>query len=532
MAGAGITTVPSAIGGVDFYSSIFGMDPSNAIRLTNWWPDVYGCAHRRGYVEWQSGLPASVDSLYAYHGTAGKSMLFAFSGSAMYDVTTQEAVPAAKVTGLSTALWEAAMFATSGGTQKVFVSGADHPIWVHMSDPVTMVYDRLVPGNGTTAGTISGVDPTTFVDVEIHQKRLWFVQKNSTYGWYLPTDQAWGVASLFDFGPLFRRGGYLQGLATWTVDDGTGSDDLLVAFGSEGDIAVYKGIDPTGGTDPINNPTWTLQGVYYAGALASGRRFHTKVSGDLRFITTQGLVSMNDMLTSTRVISPEANIESRPIQQFLAEQISQYGDLPGWDLKFVPSINMLIINVPSVTQDGALQLVENIVNSKWSTFLGMDANCLVADYTDVFHFGAGSAVYQGWTGYTDNVTPANPAGVPITALVQQSYNYFGTPANNKQVGLYRPNFLVTRDVLWKSYISYDFTISVPTVAGNPTSPPDENWDTAIWDRALWQGGLKAQKQWASAAGMGFAGSLSMATRSDGEVIWVNTDFTVSSGGIL
>jgi hypothetical protein len=58
------------------------------------------------------------------------------------------------------------------------------------------------------------------------------------------------------------------------------------------------------------------------------------------------------------------------------------------------------------------------------------------------------------------------------------------------------------------------------------------WDAAIWDQSRWAGGLHAQKEWASAAGYGFAGSLAMATKSDGEVVWVNTDMTITSGGIL
>ena len=40
-----------------------------------------------------------------------------------------------------------------------------------------------------------------------HQKRMWFVQKNTTRGWYLPPDQIYGTAKYFDFGPLMTMGG-------------------------------------------------------------------------------------------------------------------------------------------------------------------------------------------------------------------------------------------------------------------------------------------------------------------------------------
>jgi len=529
---AGVTTVPSAIGGVDFFNSLFGMPPQNAIRMVNWWPEVYGCAHRRGYREWNTGLPATVGSLYAFHTRTGQDFLYAFASDGMFDVTSRDtalvkAVDTPVVTGLSTSIWQATMFANSAGTHKVFVSGQDNPIWLHQTAPPAVIYGRLIAGDGIVAGTISGVDPRNFIDVTIHQKRLWFVEKDTTFGWYnADAESVYGVYKSFDFGPLFKRGGYLQSLATWTVGDGEGSNDLLVAFSSEGDVAVYQG------TDVDVDGSWSLKGVYYAGAPIAGHRFHTKVSGDLKFVTTQGLMSMNDMFTSNQATGPQSNVEAKLVQQFLAEQANLYGFLSGWDVKFVPSINQLIINIPSVTTEGSLQLCENTVNSQWTTFLGLDATCWVVDYQDVPFFGSGTKVMQGWTGHTDGVSIADVAGKAITALVQQAYNYFGTPANNKQVGLFRPNFLTDRQVVWKAAIAYDFRFQIPVIQVQPPTPGYPAWDTAIWDAAYWAGGLHAQKQWASAEGMGFAGSLAMATRSDGEVIWINTDYTVSAGGVL
>lgn len=515
------------------------MPAQNAIRLTNWWPEVYGLVHRRGYREWVTGLPATVGSLYTYHQMRGVSTMYAFSGDSMFDVTVKGVVPTAKVTGLSTSIWQATMFANSAGTHKVFVSGQDNPIWVHQGPTLPdILYDRLTEGNGTDPGTIRGVEdtgsgPTTipvnphdFSDVTIHQRRIWFVQKDTCNGWYLEPDQVYGDARKFDFGPLFKRGGFLQSLATWSVGTGEGTSDLLVAFGSEGDVVVYGGIDPNSATD------WALKGVFYAGALLEGHRFHTKVAGDLKFVTTQGLISMNNMFTSNVAAGPQSNVEAQPVQAFLSEQTSLYGFLQGWDVKFAPGQNMLIINIPSVTQIGALQLVENTVNTKWSSFLGMDANCWCIDYQESPFFGSGTRVLQAWTGHTDNVTDADPAGKPITALVQQAYNYFGTPANNKQVGIYRPNFLTDRSVVWKAVITYDFGFTIPALQQQPLVPGRPQWDTAIWDLSIWSGGLHTQHQWASAEGVGFAGSLSMATRSDGEVVWVNTDMSISSGGIL
>ena len=540
---AGISTVPSPTGGVDFDSPLYGMPPENAIRLVNWWTEVYGCTHRRGYAVWADDLPGNVGSIYTFHTRSGQSFLYAFAGAGMYDVTTKDTVspPPARtpvVSGLTTSIWQATMFSNSAGTHKVLVSGQDDPIWVHQPTAPAVVYDRLVSGNGTDPGTIRGitgtsssptvipVNPKDFIDVMIHQKRVWFVEKDTCNAWYLPPEQVYGDARKFDFGPLFKRGGFLQSLATWTVGGGEGTTDCLVAFGSEGDVAVYTGIDPD------SADTWSLKGVFYAGALLQGHRFHTKVAGDLKFLTTQGLISMNNMFTSNVAAGPQSNVEAKPVQQFLSEQASQFGFLNGWDFKFVPSINMLIINIPSVVQDGSLQLVENVVNTKWSTFLGLDASCWCTDYQEVPFFARDNRVCQGWTGHTDEVSIDDPAGKPITALVQQAYNYFGTPANNKQIGLFRPNFLTDRRVVWKAAIGYNFKLDTVVLQINPPQPGIPLWDEAIWDQARWSGGLHTQMQWASAQGCGINASLIMATRSDGEVVWVTTDWTISSGGIL
>ena len=100
------------------------------------------------------------------------------------DTPAHRAVDTPVVIGLSTSIWQATMFANSAGTHKVFVSGQDNPIWVHqpLCRPQS-VYDRLTAGDGIAPGTISGVDPKNWIDVTIHQKRLWSsVQKDSHAG--------------------------------------------------------------------------------------------------------------------------------------------------------------------------------------------------------------------------------------------------------------------------------------------------------------------------------------------------------------
>lgn len=516
--GANAVTIAAPIGGLNAYDSLAGMPETDAIALINWFPQVYGLYLRRGYQHHATGLGAAVNSLATYSRRNGAKQLYAWAGDKFFNVTSPGAVGAAIFSGLTNSVWQSTQFANSAGSHMVAFNGTDDGIWVSEAGNA-----RLTLGDGIVSGTWKDVDPKNLIDCTVHQRRLWAVQKDTTYGWYLPPDQVYGDATLFDFGPLFKHGGYLQSLATWTVDDGDGADDMLVAISSMGDVAVYKGINPSSAAD------WSLQGVYYAGEPVSGRRFHTKVAGDIKFITQQGMVSLNDMLTSTKVNAATSTIESRNVQTPLAEAASALGTLFGWEIRFIAALNMLMINIPSVTSEGASQFVENTVNGKWCEFNGYNALTIV-DHLNVPFFGtAEGVVMRGWTGFADNVSAANPAGDQIQSICQQAYNYLGTPAVQKQIGLYRPNFLVAGGSVYGSAIAYDFSFQTPAI---PFSPPDttgSRWDSAIWDAALWGGSLRAQKEWSAASGMGFVASLCLNLKSTEETLWVSTDFTLISG---
>lgn len=518
---ASVKTVTSPVAGLDAYNSLAGMPENVAVALVNWFPQAYGLYMRRGYRQHMTGLGGPVKSLAVYSEDSGAVKLFAWANGNMFDATTLGPAGAPVLTGLVGDLWQSTSFANSAGTHLLAFNGLDDGIWVHGS-----TIDRLTAGDGIVSGTWKDVDPKNLVDVTIHQRRVWAVQKDTTYGWYLPPDQVYGNASMFDFGPLFRHGGYLQTLTTWTVDDGDGADDMLVAVSSTGDVAVYKGIDPT------NAATWALTGVYFMGAPVSGRRFATKVGGDVKFITQQGIVSLNDMLTSTKTSQAQSNIESRPVQQPLSEAASALGALEGWQCYYCPPINMLMINIPSITTAGNMQFVENVVNASWCEFIGYNARCFATYQNLPFFGGPDGNVYTGWFGHSDGVLLDGSGGQSIVATAQQAYSYLDTPAVNKQVGMYRPNFLVSAQVVYGSEIAYDFTFQTPSLGFGVPGFPESRWDSAVWDTAMWVGTLKAQRFWSQAQGMGVAASLCMIAQSNDETLWVSTDYTYSTGGPL
>lgn len=517
-------TVPAPVKGLNAFDSIVAMEETYAISLINWWPQPYGCSVRKGYVEWSTGMPGSVQSLATWYGTASASAkMFAWSNTSMYDVTTRGAVGAAAVSGLSNAIWESVCYTNSAGSRLIAVNGADNAITYTNGGGV----QRIIAGDGIVANTWAGLNPQLAAQLTVHQRRLWAVKKDTTEAWYLAPDAFQGTFVKFDFGPQFSRGGFLQFLTTWTLDDGNGAEDHLVAVSSQGEAVVYSG------TDPSSASTWGLVGGYYIGSPVSGRRSFSKAGGNLIVLTQRGVVSLADELTSTKVSQANQPIQSHAIQFLISDLVSSYSALNGWDLLYIPSINMTMVSVPSVTAGGNVQLVSNQITNAWSQFFGMDASSW-AVFNELPYFGDYTGkVYQAWTGFSDKVLLNNTGGVGVTTFVQQAYSYFGGRSNNKQVGMYRPTFVTAGDVSYSCDTVYDFSDKdVPYPALGPQFSASL-WGTGRWGSARWSGGSGVDQQWVQGEGMGVAVSLKMRTISNTEVLWVSTDYTlVASRGIL
>ena len=87
----------------------------------------------------------------------------------------------------------------------------------------------------------------------------------------------------------------------------------------------------------------------------------------------------------------------------MSDLIGQYGDLQGWQLMYVPKINMLLCNVPTTVNNGNIQLAANQLNGSWTQFANMDAG-LLGLFGDKPFFGDYTGrVCIAWEGYLDDV---------------------------------------------------------------------------------------------------------------------------------
>lgn len=518
-----VATVPAPVGGINAYNSLAAMPETDAVTMLNWLPQPYGCIVRRGCQKWVTGLPATVETLMTWAGSGGTTKLLAASAGSIYDVSSSGIAGAAIQTGYTVNIFNWVGFGNIAGSWLIAVNGVDDAL---LYGPTSGTISHLTLGDGIVVNTWKNLDPKDASVVTVHQGRIWAVEKNTTFGWYLPTDVIYGVMASYDFGPFFPNGGALDVLTTWTIDSGGGATDLLVAISTKGDVVVYEGIDVT---DP---GLWKLKGVFYIGSPIQGHRYYTKVAGDLFILTSTGVVSLSTVFLSSQVSVSSDTVYSKKIQKLLSDAAEDLGDVEGWQLSYYPGINQLHVNIPTVTSEGASQLVANTITTAWTIFQGYRASCW-AQFMDLPFFGDASGnVLQAWAGYKDYVEIAGTGGTTIRTIVQQAYSYMQAPAVQKQVGMYRPNFLVSSDIVYSSAITYDFAIADIVEPSGGAITSGSLWGIALWGIGLWFGGLHTQKQWTQAQGIGVATSLNMKTSSEADITWVSTDYSYKVGGIL
>ena len=517
-----VVTVPAPIGGLNARDPLTSMPETDAVSMDNFWPQPYGVAVRRGYREWVTGVTDAVKTVAFWNDVDGSEKILAWGAGEVYDITTEGPVGAALLDGFANDLWQYVVTSNAAGSHLIAVNGADDALLYNASG-----LQEITAGDGIVANTWAGLTPSSAIQLAVYQSRIWAVKENSAVAYYLPPDVIYGTFESVDFGPLFQRGGYLMFLATWSVDDGSGAEDRLVAVSSTGSAVVFSG------GDPADDQTWRQVGMYFIGAPVKGRRCYTKVGGDLLILTTQGVVSMNGQLASAQVADRESSLVSDKIQYLLSRLINQYFDSEGWQLTYVPSENMLIVNVPSAVSGGNFQLVSNQLIGSWAQFSGMDAINWATGYAGTFFGAFDGTIYRAFDGYYDKADEDGLNGNDITAECLQAYSYFGALGQTKQVGLYRPNLLIKGTVSFGSRILYDWKLrnsEIVTPAGE--SPVGGIWDTDLWVTSLWGGDPQAYRPWLMGAGWGTAAAIALTLSATNETLWISTDYSYTVGGIL
>jgi hypothetical protein len=512
-------SVPAAVGGLNAYNGLPAMPEQDAIIMRNLIPAPYGCPVRKGYQLFADGFAEGVGTVMAWRSDDGSAKLFAVDADHIYNATDGGTMTAAEqVVASQNPWWQSTNFANAAGVHLIAFNGIDDGFWWGPAG-----YAPLVVGDGTANGTWKNVDPKDLVNVVVHQKRIWAVEKDSNLGWYLPPEQVYGVATSFDFGGCFSKGGFLQALATWTTDSGTGIDDKLLAISSQGEVAIYSGFDPN---DPDN---WKLEGVYNAGETFT-RRCWTKYGGDCAILTQYGVVTMSSLLSAEESVS--ANSLSLKVQKVFSDLAAEGEYRAGWQILNYPNEDLLIVNIPGLSISANFQLAMNTITRGWTEFVGFSAQCW-SRYGSSIVYGGFQALYIGLIGRTDNADMEGENGVAIRAEVQQAFSYFGAQGQNKHFKMFRPTFIYGGDFEFRAQANMDFDFGGTPPAASPPFYKYGIWDEDVWDGgAVWSGGLLSAKQWVFVTGIGYAASIRMQIETASEVTWVSTDWAMENGGIV
>ena len=495
-------SVSAPVAGWNARDPLAEMKDKDAVTLNNFFCTPYDVMVRYGYSAHATGIAGTANTLASYSPPSGNVKLFAAARANIYDVTSPGAVGAAVVSGKTSDKWQHVNFGTAGGNFLYMVNGADAPL----------MYD----GSAWTNPAITGVTVANLINVAVFARRLWFCEKGTLKVWYLPVLSIAGAATAIDFSGLFNRGGYIVAMGDWSLDAGYGMDDYAAFITSEGQVAIYKG------TDPSSASTWALIGIYDIGA-PIGRRCMIKYAGDVLIICKDGLAPLSKSLMSSRVNSQEMLTDR--IQHVVSDYTTQYGGNFGWETTLYPQENMLFVNVPT-SATTAKQLVMNTISGAWSQFEGWNAACFEL-HGDLIYFGGDGAVYKAWDSQADN-------GSNINFEAQQSFNYFGNSGQLKHVKMLRPIISTDGSPAITLGVNTDFDTSAPT--GIPSFTPNQaaKWDVSTWDGEFtWGGDLQVQKDWQTSFGLGYCVSAHMkGVAKDIKIRWSATDYLMEHGGVL
>ena len=470
--------IPFPVGGWNSKQPLAAMDAKYAVQLKNWFPQPGWGEVRRGYRlhSWDIVSDATpILSLMSWAGPSSSKM-FAAGGGAIYDVTSN-AEATSSLTGLTDNKWQHVNFAISSGHYLYIVNGVD----------AARHY------NGTTWATpsITGVSSTDLIGVNVHKRRLWFVQVNTADAWYLGTEAVAGAATKFALGPVFSRGGYLMAMGTWTRDGGSGSDDYAVFVSSEGQAALYQGTDPSDATK------WGLVGVFDIPS-PIGRRCFVKYGADLALITQQGVFPLSQLLSVDESQAGRVALSDNISPTFSSAARSYAGNF-GWQAIVYPKGTRLIVNVPVAETSLAVQYVMNTLTGAWCEFDNHNANCWLV-YEDDLYFGSNDgAIYKddiGGLDYEDE----------IVAVGQTAYSAMGS-ANIKRWTMVRPLIVASGSVRPAIGVSTDFQETDTLSSQETTISATASFGSAVFGTAVFSADTNIVSDWVGVAAIGSFGSI-------------------------
>jgi hypothetical protein len=322
-----------------------------------------------------------------------------------------------------------------------------------------------------------------------HMNRLWFADSSNLAVFYLPIQQKSGEVKVLPLNAIFKKGGSIRAMATWTVEGGTGLNDQLVIFTSNGECAIY------GGTDP--NADLVLQGVFRFNPPMS-KHSVINYGGDLYVLVATGLMPFTSLLSAEA--QKVGAIDRAMISTFLNEA-TRFGDRQGWQAFFNPATGRMIGNIPQGADNRYRQLVRHMPREVWSEFRDLPSRCWGWINNGVYFGDDKGNVFHMHPAYL------NDAGEPITVDVQPAWSDY------KSAGLKAFRMLKTYMITDGSpkpmvdiKVNYDSTPPENQPENITTFALGSAWDTATWDVDSWAPGAQPFAMWNGVGRQGHVGA--------------------------
>lgn len=450
--------------------NIVQANPNQAEVLDNLIPTAQGARLRGGIVE-HADLGAACVRLFSY-ASGATTELFGSTANAIFD--TADVAGGAVRSSTTNGDWSTTQISTAGGEFLVGVNGADTG-WTY---------------NGTSFSDISltGVASTALSQVWLFKERLFFVEKDTQSAWYLPVESIGGSVTEINLGSVFRKGGALLFGATWSLDSGSGLDDVCLFVSTRGEVAVYEG------TDPASASTWSLVGVYDIGQPLNKHAFF-KAGGDLAILTEDGIISAAAALQKDRAALQAVAI-TFPIEDAWKEAIANRVTSYPINATLWQAGTLLLIGTPAKQNGLNVSFIANARTGAWARITGWDVRCgEVAD--DTLYFGANNGkVYKADTGGTDD-------GSEYVARYVPKFGASGVRRSAINAGLtYRAPSRLHFDM----YAHGDYQVDDMPNPVPATTTSTNVWGTGVWGTFVWgaDGNLESFTEWQKVRATGYA----------------------------
>jgi hypothetical protein len=504
-------SLPSPVGGLNARDSVALMEETDAIVLDNWFPTATAVELRKGH-EVLATFTGKCETIIAYNGVV-RGLFVAVTGTSdsIMDATAGGAISTAAVGGsgdtiqpLTNARWDYQNFGTTGGQFLSLVNGADPPLQYN--------------GSAWSASTMtgSGLSAWNLFTVAVYAERLWYGELDTFNVWYLPLQSITGTLTKLPLGSLFKRGGSLSNIVTFSGDTGSTLADFIAFVSTEGEVIVYSG------QDPASILTWSRVAQFHVGRpVTKGNRAWVKVGAEAVIVTADGAIPLSLALRQDRADVSGAITDK--IRTRFNSDVVQHGARYGWSAVLHPAGQKLIVNVPTLEGQTSYQWVMNSQTKAWCRFRDWNAFCFETT-RDALYFGGDGFITEADLGLDDE-------GEPITADAKQAFSYFGQRGRQKMMKMARPTLSLDGPVNLRLGVDFDYRdtppASVVAIPGNAGDP----WAVA-WD-VQWTGAGLIYSAWNSIRGIGYAVAARMRVQSEGvNLSWSATDFTFTLGAVL